>query len=481
MLQALGIEDYGVQNVVGSIVAMSSLLIGTMSGAISRYLTYNLGKGDKQVLKTTFSTSVNAQIAVAFFISIVLEIAGVWFLNSGANIPQGRMVAANWVLQMSILGLAISLITSPYTAAIIAHEKMTAYAYFSIIDVVFKLAICFVIVEYDGDRLILLSTLQVVVVLVIAMCYGVYCYRKFDETHYSYKIFDKGLLKEITVYSGWNLLNNGASVFSTQGVNMLVNVFFGVTYNASRSIASTVNGAAQGFVQNFTTAFMPQVIKSYAAGDIGYSVKLVNNSIRFTWLMMYVFIVPICMEAEMLLYLWLGQVPPMAALFLRFAMFESLASASGHNLMRLIQADGRMKRYSIQTGLFVGLIFPISWLAYYCGAPVWSAYAIYIFMFFSLNIIRFINLKRLMPFSVREHLKESIAPCLLVSVTSFIVPIIVYVNMDAGIARFLVVVMTSIMWTLICSLYFGLTKSERSVFFDKAKYFSLSLIARHQK
>ena len=469
MLQALGVDNYGINNVVGSIVAMSSLLIGTMAGAISRYLTYGIGKGDSSEIKKIFSTSVNAQIVIAIFISIVLEVAGVWFLNTVANIPMERMTAANWVLQMSIIGLAISLITSPFSAAIIAHERMTVFAYFCIADTMLRLAICFSIMIFDGDRLILLSVLQLIVAIIISLCNVTYCYKNFKETHYNHRIFDKKLLKEISIFSGWNLFNNGASVFSTQGVNMLINIFFGITFNASRALAVSVNGAVQGFVSNFTTAFMPQIIKSYAEGNVQHSIKLVNKSIRFTWLMMFVFIVPICMEAEMLIFLWLGQVPPMAALFLRFAMFESLASASGHNLMRLIQADGRMKRYSIQAGLYAGLIFPLTWFAFFCGAPVWSAYAIYIFIFFSLNIIRFINLKRLMTFSVREHIKECLVPCILVSITSFVIPVLVFANMDVGLTRFFIVVSISILWTCICSIIFGLAKSEREFIYEKAK------------
>ncbi len=467
MLQALGVENYGINAVVGSIVSMSGLITSTMSQAISRYITYALGRGHKSQLKTMFSTSVNAQIIMALLVAIVLEIAGVWFLNSEASIPPGRMEAANWVMQCGIITLMISLISSPFNALIIAHEKMSVYAYMSIVDVVLKLAICFAIMAYGGDRLILLALLHIGVALFMNTIYAWYCYRNFEEARYSPRVFDKSLMKELTVFSGWNLMNNGAYVFATQGVNMLVNVFFGVVFNASRSIAMVVNNTIQSFVNNFSVAFAPQITKSYAAGDIIYTINLVNRGTRFTWLMMYVFLVPVCMEAEFLLWLWLGEVPDMASLFLRFAMFESLAVMSGSNLFKLIQADGRVKKYTIHAAVTAGLIFPLTWIVYWLGAPVWVTYVIFIADFLVLNLVRIIDIKRLMTFSARQFFKDCFIPCVVVSVTSFALPMIVVYFMEQSVARFFINVLISILWTCLCCAIFGLTKSERSFFWGK--------------
>ncbi len=467
MLQALGVENYGINAVVGGIVGMSALITSTMSQAISRYITYALGKGDKSQLQTMFSTSINAQIVMALIVAVVLEIAGVWFLNSEASIPPGRMEAANWVLQCSITTLMISLISSPFNALIIAHERMSIYAYMSIVDVTLKLAICFAIMAYGGDRLILLAVLHIGVALFMNTFYGWYCHRNFAEARYSPKVFDKGLMKELTVFSGWNLMNNGAYVFATQGVNMLINVFFGVVFNASRSIAMTVNTAILGFVNNFTTAFSPQITKSYAAGDTAYAVNLANRGTKFTWLMMYIFLVPVFMEAEMLLWLWLGEVPDMAPLFLRFAMFESLAVMSGANLFRLIQADGHVKKYTIHAAITAGFIFPVTWIAYWLGAPVWVTYVVFIADFLVLNLVRIADIKRLMTFSVRPFLRDCCVPCALVSVASFILPLAVAHYMERGIVRFLVNVPISVLWTSLCCIILGLTKSERTFFWNK--------------
>lgn len=469
MLHALGVEDYGVNNVVGGIVAMSSFVTGTMSQAISRYLTFTLGKGDKEEQVRMFSTSVNAQILMAILIAIALEIAGVWFLNTQANIPDSRMDAANWVLQCSIISLAISLISTPYNATIIAHERMTIFAYTSISDVTLRLAICFIIQAYGGDRLILLSLLGISVSLMMQLFYGWYCKRNFSEARYSIKIFDKGLLKELTVFSGWNLFGSTAWVLNTQGVNMLVNVFFGVMYNASRGLATTISGAIINFVGNFTTAFTPQITKSYAQGNYDYSIGLANKGTKITWLMLYVFIVPVCCEADMILRLWLDDVPPMAALFLRFTMFESLATQSGSVLLKLVQADGNIKRYQIEITLAGFCVFPLSWLAYLLGAPVWSAYLIFIIVYFSINIVRYIRLKSLMPFSIRQHLMECVLPCVIVSATSFIVPLLICFNMEDGLLRFFIVVPVGILSTIVCSYLFGLSQSEKELVIVQGK------------
>lgn len=468
MLQALGVDNYGINNVVGGIVAMSTLITATMSQAISRYITYTLGSGDKNRLRMMFSTAVNSQIVLSVIAVVILEFLGLWFLNSGAQIPEGRESAAFWVFQCSLICLVLGLISSSYNSLIVAHERMSIYAYVSIAEALLKLVICFVIMAFNGDRLILFAALLVLVTIIIQGLYAWYCGKYFEEAHYNPRLFDKGLLKELTVFSSWNLLNNGAYTFATQGVNMLVNVFFGVAYNAARGLAIQVNTAVQSFVNNFTIAFSPQITKSYAAGEKEYAVHLGNRGTKFAWLLMYVFIVPVCCEADTLLSLWLGEVPEWSALFLRFAMFESLAVTSGQNLFRLIQADGKVKNYTIHAAVTAGFIFPLTWVAYVIGAPVWSAYLIFILDFMVLNIVRFYDLKKLMTFSIRQFMREVAVPCAIVSITSFIVPVIICYYLEAGILRFLINVPIAVLWTLLCCVIFGLTTNERKFFMAKA-------------
>lgn len=469
MLQALGVDNYGINNIVGGIVSMSALITSTMSQAISRYITFAIGQKNFERLKTIFSTAINAQIVMSIIVVIILEAFGLWFLNSKINIPEGRMIAAHWVFQCSLVILVISLISSPYTALIVAHEHMKIYAYTSIIDVVLKLIIVYLIISYEGDRLILMSILGVFSSLIMRILYGWYCNKHFKESHYNPKIFNKDLLKELTVFSSWNLLNNSAWIFATQGVNMLVNIFFGVTYNAARGIAQTVNGTIQGFVGNFTMAFSPQITKSYAAVDKKYAIHLSNRGTKFTWMMMYIFIVPVCCEAQTLLQLWLGQVPEWSVLFLRFAMFESLAVSSGQNLFRLIQADGQVKNYTIHAAITAGIIFPLAWILYYLNAPVWAAYVVFIVDFMVLNIVRFYDLKKLMPFSIKQFLYEVFIPCMTVSITSFILPLMICYQLKPSLLRFFINVPLAVLWTCFCCILFGFTKNERLYIQDKLK------------
>lgn len=467
MLEALGIEDYGINAVVGGIIAFSSLITSTMTDAISRYITYALGQGDKVKLRTMFSTSINAQLCISAIAVVLLEIIGIWFLNTQAQIPEGRLDAAGWVLHCSIVSLVITLVFSPLTALIVAHERMAIYAYTSVVDAFLRLGICFAIMIYGGDRLILFAVLSIVEVGIMQLFYGWYCGNHFEEAKYSIKHFDKGLLKELTIFSGWNLMNNGAYVFSTQGVNMLVNVFFGVVYNASRSVAIQVNNAVQSFVNNFTMAFSPQITKSYAAGDKDYSISLVIRGTKFSWMMMFVFLVPVFMEADTLLSLWLVEVPDMAALFLRFALFESLAVTCAQNLFRIIQADGRIKRYSIFVSLIVGMIFPLVWLAYFFGAPVWASYIIFIIGFVGVHIFRLFYIKSLMVFSISDYLKDCILPCMIVSVASFSVPLVLASIMEESLIRFLVMMPIAAVWTCFCCFFIGLNKSEKEFIKNK--------------
>ena len=469
MLQALGVSDYGVNSVVGGIIGFSAVLTGAMSQAISRYITFALGKGDKERQKVMFSTSINAQILLSLLVALILEVVGIWFINSKANLPDGRYDAALWVLHCSIITLVINFISTPFNALIIAHERMGIYAYTSIAEAILKLAICFIIQVYGGDRLILLAVLTIAVAAIMRFFYGWYCGKNFEEANYSIKVFDKDLLREISAFSGWNLFTNGARVLSTHGMSLLINVFFGVVFNASRGIANTVNHAVQSFVQNFAMAFAPQITKSYAAGDFDNAIKLTNRGTRFTWLMMYIFIVPICMESQMLLKLWLGEVPTAAPLFLRLTMFESLAVCSGASYYKLLQADGHIKKYSIHSGIMVSAGIPLVWLAYSLGAPIWLSYLANIIIFFALNIVRFYDLKENMNFSIKVAFKDCFFPCIIVSVVSFIVPVIISFFWQPSLIRFLVMVIVSVVWTFSCCMIFGLTIHEREFLKSKIK------------
>ena len=286
-LQTLGVDNFGIYNVVGGIVAMFSIMSGSLSNAISRYITFELGKGDKKILKKVFSTAVNVQIIMAVIIAVLIEIGGVWFLNYKMNIPAGRMVAANWVLQFSIISFAVNLISIPYNAAIIAHEKMSAFAYISIYEAVMKLVVVYLIVISPFDKLIVYSFLILLISLSLRLIYGIYCKRKFEECSYMF-ILDKPLLKKMSGFAGWNFLGAGSFLLMTQGVNMLLNMFFGVALNAARGIATQVENVVNQFTINFGTAINPQITKSYAKGDYDYMHKLVFAGSKYSFFLVVV-------------------------------------------------------------------------------------------------------------------------------------------------------------------------------------------------
>ena len=316
VLKALGVEDYGIYNVVGGVISMFSILSGSLSAAISRFLTFEIGKRNFERVKIIFSTSINIQIILAFLIIILAEIIGVWFLNNKMVIPEGRLVAANWVLQCSIITFAINLISVPYNAIIVAYERMKAFAYVSIIEVILKLLIVYILLISRLDKLILYAILLLCISIIIRFIYGIYCKIHFKESNYSF-VFDKELMRSMTGFAGWNFFGAGSHLLMTQGVNMLMNVFFGVAVNAARGIAVQVDGSVMSFVSNFTTALNPQITKSYASEEKGYMFSLMCAGAKYSFFLLLILSLPILFQTETILYIWLGQVPEYACNFIR--------------------------------------------------------------------------------------------------------------------------------------------------------------------
>lgn len=461
MLQALGVDNYGINNVVGGIVAMSSLITGAVSSSISRFITYALGEGDKHRMQVVFSTGVNVMIAISVVAVIALEIIGVWFLITQADIPDGRMTAAHWVLQCSIATLVFNLISQPYNSTIIAHEHMSIYAYMSIVEVLLKLAICFAIMVFDGDRLILFALLNVAVSILMRLFYSWYCQKNFNEARYDYKLTDKSFLKEMTQFTGWYLIGNAVWVFNTQGLNMLINVFFGVALNAARGVAMTITGAINSFVNNFTVAFVPQITKSYAAGDKDRLFFLVFQGTKITWYLIFLFIIPVFLEANMLLKIWLGTPPEYASIFLRFALFESWSMVISFALHNTILASGQLKRVQLKIATYTSLIFPLTWLCFKLGSPVWASYIVFILLNTSAKGFTLYELRRIVNFPVKKFLVEIVLKCIIVTIIAFAIPGIITFWMAESYCRFFIVCFVSIVWTIICVYAFGLNQMEK--------------------
>ena len=468
VLNVLGVENYGVYNVVGGVVGMFALITVAMSSSISRFLTFELGRGDMEQLKRVFSTSLNVQIILSFVIVLATEIIGVWFLNHKMNIPEGRMGAANWVMQCSILSFVVGMWMSPYRASIISHEKMSIYAYISIWDVVMKLVIVFALYYSPFDKLKSYATLIIVVSLMTTSIYWIYCKRHFEECSYR-MIIDRKLLKEITAYSGWGIVGDGAWILNTQGVNILINLFFGVTMNAARGIATTVDNVVQKFVRNFMMALNPQITKSYASGDFQYMHKLIFFGSKYSYFLMLLFIIPICLETKLILTLWLKIVPEYAVVFSQLSLLASMCMTLGNTLTTAIAATGKIRNFELVVGLSYLSIFPMTWIAFKLGMSPISCYVIYVVVFFLTVFMKIKLVTNKIHMSGWDYIRNVIIKALYVTILSSILPICICLFQDDSILRLIEVSIVSVSCTLLSIWFVGINEIEKTYVLDIIK------------
>ena len=380
ILQALGVEDYGLYGAIGSIVAMFTMINGVLAAGTSRFLTFELGKGDKERLRKTFSASFTMHAALAIVLFILLETIGVWFLNNKMNIPEGREIAANIVFQLSILTCMLSLTQVPYSASIIAHEKMNIYAYVGIAEVVFKLALIIALLYIPfTDNLIAYAIILASWSIGLQVWYRFYCRKRFDETTLMI-VRDKSIYKGMLSYSLWDFVGQFCATGNTQGVNLLINMFFGVTMNAARSVAYQVENAIIQFSNNFMTSLQPQIVKSYAKGNYDRFFQLIYAGGKYSFFLLFIVSLPIFIEADYILSLWLVEVPPMSVLFLRCVMIITLFRMPSQTIIRGVHATGRVKILNLTSGLYSAVTFlPGLYVLYKIGMPVWSCFLIQAF------------------------------------------------------------------------------------------------------
>lgn len=349
VLQTLGVEDYGIYGVIGGVVGMASFLNSSMAGATSRFITFELGKGNKENLKQIFTTSLLIHIGIALIVAILAETAGLWFVNNKMNFPAGSMFAVNVLYQFTIVSMMVSFTQVPYTSMIIAHEKMDVYAYLEIINVALKLGIVYLLLITDKNRLILYGGLTLLVSVLSAMLYRIYCLRKFPESHFKY-VYNKSLIKEMMTFSGYDIYRNMCIVVRNQGQPILLNIFFGVVANAAATLANTISGTITGLTTTVAQAFSPMITKTYARGDIGQMQVFMRQSVQFTLLAISSIAIPCIIKAETLLYLWLGTVPEYSDIFLQLTVISVIISViiSANNVAVL--ATGIIKKFSFMSG-----------------------------------------------------------------------------------------------------------------------------------
>lgn len=467
VLEALGIDNYGINNVVGGVVGMFSIISGPLTGSISRFLTFALGEGDKEKLQKVFSLSVNIQIFIGLIVIIVAEIIGVWFINNKLNIPPDRLIAAHWVFQLSLISFFIGLINVPYGSCLVAHERMGVFAYMTIVDVIIKLLFAYAIFITPFDKLITFAVLNVSVGIIMRIIYVIYCIRNFEECKYKWATFDKSLAKEMTNFAWWSFFGNTAWMFNTQGVNILINMFFGIIYNAARGVAGQVEGAVMSFVGNFSTALNPQITKSYAAGDKDYLFSIICRGTKFTYFLTLLFVIPLWFEAQTVLSIWLVEVPADAAIFLNLSLVCAILTSAAQPLLTAILATGEIRKYEIVTTLTGCLVFPLTYIAYKLGFNILSTYYIYMVVYTYLIWIKILFAKRQIGFKPSMFFDKVLRPCVLSTAIAFICPVVISYIMEDGLIRLIVLTLSTIIWTSISIYFLGLTTGEKIFIKDK--------------
>ena len=468
VLEALGVDDYGVYNTVAGFIAMFSIVSHSISGAISRYLTFELGKGDGKRLSEVFSTSLIIQIILAVIVTILVEVFGVWFLNHKMTIPEGRLAAANWVLQLAMVTFIVNLWSVPYNAVIIAHEKMNAFAFIGIFEGCANLGIAFLLSLSPFDRLVTYAILMSLVSVIVRSMYSIYCTRHFRECKFQL-YFDKSLFKEMFSFSGWNFIGATSGLLRSQGINLLFNIYFGPVLNAAYGLAAQVQNAVCQFSNNFYTAVKPQITKSYAVKETDESNALVIRSGRLAFILLMFLVIPIVSEADFLINIWLKEVPEHTVSFVRIILLFSMLESFSLPMITLMLATGNVKRYQIVVGSVCLLNFPAAWLVLILGgSSEVSLVTIIIFSAIAL-VFRLKMLSKMTNFPVGDFLKESLSRCLLMFLICIVPSAIIVSLMPQSIVRFAINLVASELTIAAVAFTIGLTKNEKVILINKVK------------
>lgn len=466
ILQTLGIEDFGIYNAVGGIVSMFGIVSNSMSAAISRFITFELGAGNIKRLKEIFSTSVIIQISIVAIIILLAETLGTWFLNTHMVISDDRIVAANWVFQFSIMTFSINLISVPYNALIIAHERMTAFAYISILEAACKLGVAFLILISPIDHLIFYSALLMLSSVIIRITYGAYCNYKFPESKLIFH-FDKSITKAMYGFAGWNFIGATSSILRDHGGNILLNIFFGPVANAARGIAMQVNAAITSFVQNFTTAINPQITKSYASGDRVHMMNLLFKGARFSFYLLMLIALPVMVNTDYILSLWLHNVPNYTNIFVKLIIVYSLNECISTPLITGMLATGRIRNYQLIVGGLQMLNIPVSYILLKLNFPPESVFIVAIVVSFMCLIARLIMLNRMIQLPVCKFLKIVYVNALFVVTVAAIIPLALTFYLPDSFGSFILQCVVCIICSSFSVLYIGCNGVERQFVFSK--------------
>ena len=470
ILKALGITDFGIYNAVGGIIAMFGFISSSLSNATSRFITIAIGRGDQSYTNRTYGNIKVMYYILCVVIVLFAETVGLWFLFNKMTIPADRMSAAFWVYQYSVLSSVVGFISVPYNSAIIAHERMSAFAYISLLDATLKLIICFLLQMSPYDKLIVYATLLFFVGVIDRIIYAVYCNKRFEEVHAPARI-DKEQLREILTMSGWSLSGNLFWILNTQGVNLILNVFFGPVVNAARGIAMQVQGVMGQFVTNFQTAINPQITKSYANVEYDRMHSLLHLSSKFSYFLMLLMSVPVFIEAPIILKWWLGTIPDNTIVYLRIILLYSVFATLANPLWIAVLATGKLKKYQLWDNMVQALVLPISYIAfkYFHAASYW----VFIILLVAEIVEIFVRVWVVLPLinhKYLDYIREVVIPLVLVSFIAPLVPLALSNYLSTNeVVEFFMISVISVLSSFLFIWLLGMKRSERGYFVEFLK------------
>lgn len=465
VLQTLGIDDFGIYSVVAGFVTMLGFLNSAMSSATQRFLSFELGKRGDKDMRGIFSMSMNIHVLIAVFVLVLGETVGLWFVKTQMTIPADRMLAAEWVFHFALLSFVFTILSVPYNALIIAHERMSVFAWVSIIDVMLKLLIVFMLSWFGMDKLILYAVLSLTVVFIIFMVYRSYCKSRFTESRFRL-YWDKQLFNIMLSYTGWNLWGNIAAVMSGQGLNVLLNIFFGPSVNAARAIAMQVSSALNSFVQNVQVAINPQIIKSYAVRDMAYMHQLVCYGAKYNFFVLLILALPVLNNIELILPVWLGVVPESTSIFTKLIIINILIDSLSPSLMTAAQATGRIKLYQFVVGGLLLINVPISYIILKMGGAPYTVFYVSIGLSLLALLARIFLISSLIGMKKKLYVVDSMIPILFVATIVFIINFFVEERFSSTLLGFSLSVIFSGILVVMAVLIVGLKRNER-IFLSK--------------
>lgn len=471
VLQTLGVVDYGIYNVVGGVVILLSFIYDGMTTSTLRFLTYELGTGAKKKLHEAFVTSLHIHLIISLLIVLFCETVGLWFLQHKMQIPLERTEAAFWCYQLSIFTVVVDVMSYPYSAAILAHEKMSAFAYISIFDAVLKLLLVYLLLVFSYDRLILYAILFAGEKLLLRSVYNIYCTRHFEECTYRW-VYDKTLFREMLSFASWNMWGNMAYAFSNQGVNILLNMFFGPVVNAARAVAVQVESAVSRFVVNFQMAINPQITKTYASGQLKELHQLIFRSSRFTFCLLLILCLPLIVETPAILSLWLEDVPEHAVVFVRLLLVILIVQQHANPLTIAVAATGKVRMNEFVNGALVLCIAPLSYIILKIGGQPWHVYAVHLCIAIIALGVRIYITMPLIRMKVGEYIHSVTKRCTIVLLLSMVLPYILKQISCPGLGFAILTIALTAAGTLLVSFVAGLESDERKLLMLKVKTYA---------